>query len=712
MESTKLSDLEETIIYLVKEKKKNLTYKQIKRLLHISTEEKINELNEALKNLEVNGYLYLNDYDEYQLFTKCKDLAIGELKYNNKNKPYILVGNNAVFIPTSHLNGAIPGDLVIIKRSNYKIQGNSRGEVEKILRRDSELLFDYKDGNFEPYNWETEVKIHIPEEQKKKLINGSRVLVKISLEKTGDNYNGQIISLVGHKDDPELDVKTMASKNGVKIDFTEEAMEQANSVNYEVTQDEIDERIKNGGLDLRNKCIFTIDGDNTKDIDDAVSIEKLSNGNYLLGVHIADVSHYIPEDSTLDLEARDRSTSVYPYNCVIPMLPHILSNGICSLNPNEDRLALSCIMEINPKGVIVNYDIVDTIINSKKKMSYEKINDIFEKHIMHDDYKDFIHDLALMSELSAILEQKKISRGFISFGDDEMEFENENGETINIYTRKRGMAEKMIENFMLVANETTSSFYYWLNMPGIYRNHPSPNVESIKEIVRLLGLRIHVPSNADNPRVLQNILNKIKKFDEDNIYGELLLLSMKRAYYGTQNIGHFGLALGNYTHFTSPIRRYPDLMTHRIIRRVRDNIMDINHDDLLEKLNEICRNSSIKERIADKTEREINHYKAIEYLEGHIGEIFNGHIQYISKSGITIKTEQCIYGKISMDNLRELGFHFNEKNLTMINNNQNITLYIGDKISLQVMDANKETGKIEFSLIEKLEKNKQKVKAI
>ena len=502
----------------------------------------------------------------------------------------------------------------------------------------------------------------------------------------------------------------MAANNGVKLAFTEESMKQANNINYKVTEEEIKERLSKGGLDIRDKTIFTIDGDNTKDIDDAVSIEKLPNGNYILGVHIADVSYYVEEDSPLDLEARDRSTSVYPYNCVIPMLPHVLSNGICSLNPNEDRMAFSCFMEINPKGEIINYELVDTIINSKKKMSYSKINDIFEKNIIHEDYKDFIYDLSLMAELSSILENRKIARGFISFGDEEMEFENEGSVTTNIYARKRGMAEKMIENFMLAANETTSSFYRWLNMPGIYRNHPSPNVDSIKEIVRLVGLKIHVPANADNPRVLQSVLNKIQKFDEENIYSELLLQSMKRAYYGTTNVGHFGLALSNYTHFTSPIRRYPDLMTHRVIRKVRDDILSINHDEMNEKLNEICKNASVKERIADKVEKDVNHYKAIEYMEGHIGESFVGYIQYISKNGISIKTEQCIVGKIPMDNLRSQGYSFNDKHMVMDNNQGLQPLYIGDKIMLQVMDANKDTGKLEFDILEKLEK--QKVKAI
>lgn len=707
MEISNLSVLEQEIINLMEIKKKNLTYKQIKRYLHINTEEKISEIENALENLEINGYLYLNDYDEYQLFEKCKDLAIGELKYKSNSKPYVLVGNSAIFIPYNHLNGAIPGDIVVIRRSNFKVQGNSRGQIEKILKRNGEIVYDYKDGVLKPYDWPVNVEVNLSNHDLDKIVNGSRILLKLSLEKTNNKYNGKIISLVGHKDDPQLDIKTIVANNGIKIDFSEESIKQADKINFRVTKKEIEKRIKNGGLDLRNKTIFTIDGENTKDIDDAVSIEKNKEGNYILGVHIADVSYYVEENSPLDLEARDRSTSVYPYNCVIPMLPHILSNGICSLNPNEDRLALSCIMEINKKGEIIDYKIVDTIINSKKKMSYDKINEIFEKNIVHTDYKDYLYELSLMIELSSILEKKKIERGYISFGDNEMEFVDENGYAREIYARKRGVAEKMIENFMLAANETVSSYYYWLETPGIYRDHPAPNVASIREIIALLGLNIHIPNSVtENPRILQNIMKKIQNSDEGNIYNEFLLLAMKRAYYSPYNVGHFGLALQNYTHFTSPIRRYPDLMTHRILRRTRDNILSIKHEELNKQLVEICKNASIKERIADKTEKEVNHYKATEYMENHVGEEFEGYIQYISKSGLSIRTEQYISGKINIDSMKEKNFTFNNNTLSL--DNEDTKLFIGDKIKIKVLYANKETGKIDFEFIEKIEKNKVK----
>lgn len=539
-----------------------------------------------------------------------------------------------------------------------------------------------------------------------------RVMIDISLEKTNNKYNGKIVSILGHKDDPEIDVKTIISNNGIIVDFKDEVLNEANKINTYVKEEEIENRIKNGGIDLRSETIFTIDGDNTKDIDDAVSIKKKENGNYILGVHIADVSYYVKENSYLDIEARERSTSIYPYNYVIPMLPHVISNGICSLNPNVDRLALSCIMEIDQEGKIIDYKIVDTIINSKMKMSYKKINDIFESDIKYEEYKPYIKDLKTMLELSEILNKRKIKRGYINFGDNDIEFDDNKGMPINISKRNRGKAEKMIENFMLAANETTSSFYYFLGIPGIYRNHPSPDMDSIKEILNLLNLHIHISNNSNTSKSLQNIINKIKSYDSSDIYSELLLQSMKRAYYSPKNIGHFGLALENYTHFTSPIRRYPDLETHRVIRKVRDNILNIDTQKLYKKLTEICINSSYKERLADKVEKEVNQYKMAEYMESHINEIFNCYIYYISGHGISLKTENGIVGKINPENIISLGFRYNDENKTYINNQNDTILHIGDKIEATLKYANKEQNKIEFNYNNKIDAkaNKNKVK--
>ena len=708
MSENNLSDQEISIIDLIKARKKSMTFNQIKSILKIRENEK---LNESLKNLQLNKVLYVNDYNEYQLFDKCQNINVGIVKVNKKGKIFVSTKKESIYIDENDLNGAIKGDIVLVKKKEVNKDNSSKGKIKRIIERGkNQIIFDYIDKKFVPYNWPCKMDINVLETPN--LVDGTRVIIDISLEKTNNKYNGQIVSILGHKDDPEIDVKTIISNNGIIIDFKEETINEANKINNYVTDNEIQNRIKNGGLDLRNETIFTIDGDNTKDIDDAVSIKKKENGNYILGVHIADVSYYVKENSNLDIEARMRSTSIYPYNYVIPMLPHKLSNGICSLNPNVDRLALSCIMEIDLEGNIIDYKIVDTIINSKMKMSYKKINDIFDSNIMYEEYKPYINDLKNMLELSEILNKRKIKRGYINFGDNDIEFDDQKGTPISINKRVRGKAEKMIENFMLAANETTSSFYYFLGMPGIYRNHPCPDIDSIKSILDLIGIHIHISNNSNTSKSLQNIINKIKCYDSSDIYRELLLQSMKRAYYSPQNIGHFGLALENYTHFTSPIRRYPDLETHRVIRKIRDNILNIDTKKLYKTLTEICINSSYKERLADKVEKEVNQYKMAEYMENHINETFTCYIYYISSHGISLKTENGIIGKINTNTIESLGFKYNDNNRTYINKQDNTILYIGDKISTTLKYANKEQNKIEFDYNNKIkdEISKRKIK--
>lgn len=693
-------------------KYRNLTIKEIQKEIEIRYEIKNYDLDSILNQLEIEGKIYFNNYQEYELFTKCENLSIGTIKINCKHKVFVHTGRRNIFVEDKYLNGAMPGDTVIVRNNRERENGNYLGCIEKVLKRNKHVVVDYINKRFVPYNWPDKIDININKREKRKIIDGSRILIDLQLEKTNNQYNGQIVSIIGHKNDPDFDVRTIVSKNGVIIDFTKDALKQANSLNQNVTKSEIKQRLKNGGIDLRNKSIFTIDGENTKDMDDAVSIEKLQNGNYLLGVHIADVSYYVKENSPIDIEARDRSTSIYPYNYAINMLPHALANGICSLNPNVDRLALSCIMEINNQGEIINYKLVDTIINSKMKMTYEKINDIFERNINHEEYNPYLNDLKTMFELSDILDKQKINRGYINFGDNAVSFKDDNGNVIDISKYTRGKSQKMIENFMLVANETVSSYYYWMDLPGIYRNHPNPNIDSIKSVLSLLGLKVSIPNNLENPKTMQNIIQKIQKYDEGNVYTELLLQSMKRAYYSPDNIGHFGLALKNYTHFTSPIRRYTDLETHRIIRQIRNEIMNIDNDKIYHKLKTICEHASLKERLADKIEKEVNHYKMAEYMEKHIGEYYEAYVTYIGSHGISVRTKNGISGKIKMEDVKKIGFKYLEEKKRLINDETNMIVYIGDEINVLSKNSNKDNGKIEFAFINKINIPKEKVKTL
>lgn len=697
--------LEEQIINIIKKSKRGITKKELKNLIGIS--KYTEEFENTLLNLQYKGEIYVNKEEKIHLFQKFQNLALGTLKYNSKHKAYVVIRNNHILISNDNLNGAIAGDLVIVKKDD-----NSKDNacIEKILKREKGIMiFDYDkiEQKFIPYNWPTAININIPKKQIENLLNGTRVQVKISLEKKNNAYNGKIINIIGNNNDPEIDVKTIVSQEGVIINFSNDAINEANTLPQFVSETEILNRCKNGGIDLRDKHIFTIDGENTKDIDDAVSIELLENGNYLLGVHIADVSHYIKENSILDLEARERSTSIYPYNYVIPMLPPCLSNGICSLNPNEDRLAFSCLMEIDSNGKIIQFDFVDSIINSKKKMDYSKINEMFEQQIIHKDYEPFKKDLMLMANLSLILNNSKNKRGFINFEETEVSFEDEYGEIINIQKRKRGMAERMIENFMLAANECAASFTHWQQHPAIYRIHPEPNINKLKDAIEIAGLNIKIPKNINNPHILQNILNKVNKYDKSGAYNELILQAMNRASYSPNNEGHFGLALKCYTHFTSPIRRYPDLYTHRIIRTIKQ-FNTINDIEQYKKLQTICEYASKQERIADKVERNVEHYKMAEFMEKHIGECFTGFISYISHNNVSVKTDQLIIGKISIESLKQLGYEYKDK-YKLYNTLDNTELFIGDKVEIIVKSANKNNYKIEFELKQKIQK--QKIKA-
>ena len=692
--------------------KQSWTYNQVRRKLGIRSSEEKKILELALHNLEIEGYLYLNDYDEYQLFSKHKELVVGELRITEKGHPFILSGRKNIFIPDSHLNGAIVGDIVLVKRNNEKVQGNSRGTIVKILKREKgHILFDFIDHRLKPVNWPVDINVSLPDDDWYQIVDGSRVLLKLSLDKNSDTYQGQLVKVVGHKDDPNFDILTIASKNGFFLEFSDAAKKQARELGTEVKQEDIDYVLSNGGLDLRNDTIFTIDGPNTKDIDDAVGIELLPNGNYLLKVCIANISYFIKPGTPLDLEAKARSTSVYPYNNVFPMFPHEISNGIGSLNPNVDRLAFACIMQIDKNGIVVDFSLEDAVINSKKKMVYDEINDIFERNIMHEEYKPFIPDLALMIELYNILEAKKRVRGALNFGDGDIEFmADQDGIPLEVKKEIRGTAHKMIENFMLVANETVASFMYWLGMGGVYRVHPAPDVKTLKKIVEYLNVPVHVPKNSiDNPKALQSVIDKIQIFDEGDVYKDMLLQAMKTAYYSPNgNTGHFGLAYDRYTHFTSPIRRYPDLMVHRLCHTLMNDILSIDYNEQSKYLEETCIHCSKQERLADKTEREANHYKMAEYMESHIGETFIGYIHYLGKSGVTIKTEDLIFGKINNEDVSLSGLKYDTTKRTLTDSEGN-PLYLGDKVEVIVKYADKITGKVSFIFKKKLQKVKQKV---
>ncbi|MDD6223589.1 MAG: VacB/RNase II family 3'-5' exoribonuclease, partial [bacterium] len=441
-------------------------------------------------------------------------------------------------------------------------------------------------------------------------------------------------------------------------------------------------------------------------IDDAISIEKLENGHYRLGVHIADVSYYVEEDSPLDVNAMNRGTSVYLVDRVIPMLPHQLSNGICSLNEGVDRLAVSCIMEIDERARIVDYDIKESVICSRKKMTYTAVNSILENNIIPDGYAEFVPTLKLMAELAEILRREKLARGYLDFDVDEAKIiVDENCHPIDIKVRERGVGENLIEDFMIIANECIATHIFYLDLVGIYRIHEVPEEEKIREFlsyIGTLGYSYHGNVKDVSPKVVQGILNFLKDKKECKILSSLLLRSMKKAVYSTNNVGHYGLASKIYTHFTSPIRRYPDTTIHRLLKKYVFH-PDINVDSLhhLEsKLVFIAENSSLRERASINCEREVEDMKMAEYMEDHIGEEFDGMIASLTNFGMFIQLDNLVEGMCRYQDMNDY-FHFDEKTMTVSGERTHVCYHLGDKVRVRVVAASKEMQTIDFKIVDR-----------
>ena len=528
-------------------------------------------------------------------------------------------------------------------------------------------------------------------------MEGHKVLVKITSRIKDNLYNGEVIKILGHKNDPGVDILSIVSKYGINDTFSDDVMKEASLLPDEVLAHEYE-----GRRDLRNEEIFTIDGDDTKDIDDAISIKKLDNGNYLLGVHIADVSYYVKEGSKLDEEAYDRGTSVYLADRVIPMLPHKLSNGICSLNPNVDRLALSCVMEINHKGETVKYDIFESVIKSRKQMTYKKVNKFLEENIIEEGYEPFTASLTLMKELADILRASKIKRGYIDFDIDEAKIiVNEKGEATDVVVRERGVGERLIEDFMIAANETVATCIYYMELPFVYRIHGEPSEEKINNFIKyisLLGYHVNGQMKDVSPKSIQNLLNQLKDKPQFHILSSLLLRSMQKAVYDKNNIGHYGLASKCYTHFTSPIRRYPDTTVHRLLRKYLfkhefDNNTITFWDNKLIPLTE---HASKKEQDAASCEREVDDMKKAEYMMKHIGERYEGVISSVLSFGVFVELPNLIEGLIKIEDLKDDEYVFDENSFSLKGVRTKKIYRLGDKIEIVVKNANKEMKTIDF----------------
>ena len=484
--------------------------------------------------------------------------------------------------------------------------------------------------------------------------------------------------------------------------FPEEVIEELDSI-----PEEVREQDKKGRKDLTDVTIFTIDGDDTKDIDDAISVEKLKNGNYKLGVHIADVSYYVKEGSPLDKEAMDRGTSVYLVDRVIPMLPHKLSNGICSLNPGVERLAISCVMEIDNNGKTVDYEIFPSIIKSRLQMTYKKVNQVIEKNEIPEGYEPFVNDLKLMDELSQIIRKAKINRGYIDFDVDEAKIiVDENCHPTDIVLRNRGRGENLIEDFMIQANECVATHIFYMDLPFIYRVHEYPKEEKIRDFISFvqnLGYTVKFNTKDISPKAIQNLINQLKDKKEFKVLSSLLLRNMQKAIYLPQNLGHYGLASKCYTHFTSPIRRYPDTTVHRLLRTYlfNDDMSNQTINKWQEKLVYIAENSSFKERESVECEREVEDMKMAEYMEDHIGEEYKGIISGVTNFGMFIQLDNLVEGLIHVNDMKDY-FSFDEVTQSLIGERTKEKFTLGDEVLIKVKAASKEAKTIDFELVKRL----------
>ena len=699
--------MEEKILEILKHSDKALDIHELNDLLGLTSVDELKELIKTLNSMEESLKVYRTKKDRYLLFNNS-NLKIGKMIANKKGFGFVdIEGPEDVYIAPANMNNAIHGDDVIVEIITKKSL-QMEGRIVKIISRKLKQMVGelYYDKNGHPCidldDEKVRINVQIDKDKTLGAMPGHKVLVKITNKLKDNNYRGEVIRILGHKNDPGVDILSIVAKYDIPDTFPDYVIAELDSIPDSVSLQEMA-----GRVDLRDQVIFTIDGDDTKDIDDAISIEKLENGHYKLGVHIADVSYYVKEESKLDEEAYLRGTSVYLADRVIPMLPHKLSNGICSLNPNVDRLSISCIMEIDNNGNTVDYDIFESVIRSRIQMTYKKVNKILEENIVDPEYEPYVEKLQLMAELAKILRKMKEKRGYIDFDIDEAKIiVNEDGKAIDVVKRERGVGEKLIEDFMIAANECVATHIYFMELPFLYRIHGEPNEEKINNFLKfisVLGYKVTMKSKEITPIVLQDILKQLKEKKEFHILSALLLRSMQKAVYDKNNIGHFGLGSKCYTHFTSPIRRYPDTTVHRLLRKYlflhqmdRDTINYLDN-----KLIVIGQHTSETERAAAECEREVDDMKMAEYMMDHIGEEFDGIVNTVTNFGMFVELSNLVEGLVRLDDLSDDYYVFDEETFSLKGAHNKRGYRLGDEVRVRVKAANKEAKTIDFEIVNK-----------
>lgn len=683
--------------------------KELAVLMQVSREDRP-LFKSVLKELVQEGKLQLTGQGRYM--KPDENQLIGVFLGSTKGFGFVEVEGREedLYVPEDMVNGAFHQDRVVVRLLPGQRGRRQEAAVLRILERGlRQVVGTYEESqNFGfviPDNGRIGTDIFIPKEHARGAVDGHKVVAE--LFSYGDEKHkpeGRIVEILGHKNDPGVDILSIVKGYGLPMDFGEKVLNQAQRVPQKLLPADY-----SGREDLRLLQMVTIDGEDAKDLDDAVSLYMDEGGRYQLGVHIADVSNYVQENSALDWEAYERGTSVYLADRVIPMLPHRLSNGICSLNQGEDRLALSCLMTINESGEIVDYRIVESVICVDRRMSYTTVKKILEKNEEEQvRYWELVPMLERMEKLAALLRKKRHRRGSIDFDFPETKIIlDQEGRAIDVCPYERNVATKLIEDFMLAANETVAQHFFWLELPFLYRTHDKPDPEKIRKLstfIRNLGYHIKVNGDDIHPKELQKLLGRIGGTQEEALVSRLCLRSMKQAKYSPECTGHFGLACPYYCHFTSPIRRYPDLQIHRIIKeQIRGRLGEERIEHYQQRLSETAKHSSQMERRADEAERETIKRKKAEYMTGHIGECLEGVISGITQWGIYVELENTIEGLIHVSALPGDYFYYDENTYEMIGKETGRCFQLGERLKIRVKGADKLAGTVDFLLWEEEE---------
>ncbi len=685
---------------------KPMRFRDIVAILQVPKGSK-HELKEILDSLVNNGMIILDDKGRYR--TPGDNIKTGNFSATQKGFGFVIIEGESedIFIPENATKGAMHGDKVAIMINKERTGKRQEGMVLRILDRGmKEIVGTFqKSKNYGfviPDNQKFSHDIFVPKEHTKGAVTGHKVLVTVTNYGDEDhNPEGRVVEIIGHSNDPGVDIMSVVKAYDLPVEFPKDVFRVLDFIPDEIDQNEIINR-----MDIREMQTITIDGEDAKDLDDAVSLTK-EGDIYHLGVHIADVTHYVKEGAALDKEAFRRGTSVYLVDRVIPMLPHKLSNGICSLNPGVDRLALSCFIDIDSKGNVIGHRIAETVIRSDSRMTYSDVSKIIEDkdEELIKKYEDLVPMLMLMLELSEVLKSRRHRRGAINFDFPESKIiVDYNGKPIEIREYERNKATKIIEEFMLIANETVAEDYFWQEIPFLYRTHDNPDEEKIKALaifINNFGYSIRIGNEDIHPKELQKLLNRIEDTPEEALISRLTLRSMKQAKYTVANTGHFGLSAKYYTHFTSPIRRYPDLQIHRIIKENINGRLDEERRSHYEKiLYEVANHSSRTERRADEAEREVEKMKKVEYMLEHIGEVFDGVISGITNWGIYVELPNTIEGMVRVSEMEDDYYLYDEERYQMVGEHTKKIYKLGQKVKVEVVNADKLLRTIDFAFVE------------